>query len=549
MKQLWRIPDFLDLEYFFIQDKQLEEEKGASMLRDRDRNFYLNDIAQEFEATGSDREWLIHRWLQGRRSRENKKSQDGQALLPGRMWYELYGLFWSVFSFLAMATGAGLAYSFLTYSGKQPVNVSLFSLVFVGFQILFLVALFLAWIYRKIRGLDLRSSLLLSLVNKGLNSFLFKIRKYGLDSMGGMRRSQFAAALAAVRARGKGYGALFFWPLFLLFQLFGIAFNFGVLGALLVKVASSDLAFGWQSTIQLSSQFVSKIVQWLAFPWSWLLGSTSYPSLHQIEGSRMILKDGFYHLASGDLVSWWPFLCLAICCYCLLPRILLFVAGFFARNRALACISFDRADHNQLLHRLLTPRLETSIRKEVADEPAVELAVEVKPYTPHQQESSVSGEEEVVEKILPQQDTIAVNGNLLALIPDELFDDCDSVELGQFCQKAFGYKVGRSLRINEEYSDNSTIIKNLQQNGEASCPPLLILQEAWQPPIQEMLRFLRELRAHCNDETHIIVALVGKPKPDTLFTRVAENDLKIWQQKMATLIDPCLQLSPLVDAR
>ncbi len=382
------------------------------------------------------------------------------------------------------------------------------------------------------RGFDLRSSLLLSLVNRGLNSFLFKIRRYGLDSMGGMQRSQFAAALAAVRARGKGYGTLFFWPLFLLFQLFGMAFNFGVLGAVFIKVASSDLAFGWQSTFQLSSQFVAKIVQWLAFPWAWLLGSTSYPSLSQIEGSRMILKDGFYHLASEDLVSWWPFLALAICFYCLLPRIILFVAGSFARNRALAGISFDRAEHNQLLHRLLTPRLETSIRKEPAAEPAIKP-----PHNPQ------------TEKVFQRKETVAINGNLLALIPDELFDDCDLGELGQLCQQAFGYNVGKSLRMNEECSDNSTLFQHLREDDESACSPLLILQEAWQPPIQEMLGFLRELRSHCDDETHIIVALVGKPKPDTLFTRVSENDLKIWQQKLATLIDPCLQLSPLVGVR
>jgi hypothetical protein len=72
------------------------------------------------------------------------------------------------------------------------------------------------------------------------------------------------------------------------------------------------------------------------------------------------------------------------------------------------------------------------------------------------------------------------------------------------------------------------------------------LQEAWQPPIQEVLRFLRELRLHCDEETHIIVALVGKPDPDTLFTQVTDTDLHIWQQKIATLLDPCLQLSPLV---
>ncbi len=544
MKSLWRIPDFLDLELFFIQDKQLEEEQGIAALRDRDRNLYLDAVEPELEeGTEPDREWLIHRWLQERRSLENQEC-DGQALLPGRMWYELYGLFWSLFSFLAMASGAGLAWSFLSYSGAEPVNVSLFFLVFVGFQVCILLALLLIWIFRRVRGLDLRSSLLLSLVNKGLNAFLFKIRKYGLDSMESSRRSQFAAALAAVRTRGKGYGALFSWPVFLLFQLFGIAFNFGVLGVLLVKVASSDLAFGWQSTIQLSSQFVARLVQWIAVPWSWLLGSATYPDLSQIQGSRMILKDGFYHLISSDLVSWWPFLCLAICCYCLLPRIVLFMAGTFWRKKSLARISFHRPDHNQLLHRLLSPRLETSPQKTVEKKP---LTVPVEPKQERQfVKDSKSTPAQTVEQKDSKKESIVINGELLALIPDELIDDCDFSQLGQLCQQAFGYTVGRSLRINEEYSDNNLIFTQLKQEIDSTCPPLLILQEAWQPPIQEMLRFLSELRLHCDEETHIIVALIGKPNPDTLFTKVAKTDLSIWQQKTATLLDPCLQLSPLV---
>ncbi len=538
MKPLWRIPDFLDLEYFFIQDKQLEEKDGTSVLRDRDRNFYLTEIAPEFEATEADREWLIYKWLQEQRNLENR-SQNGRALLPGRMWYELYGLFWSVVSFMAVTTGATLSYSFLTYTGKQPVNVSLFFLVFVGFQFLILLSLFCAAIVRKMQGLDLRSSLLLSFVNKGLSSFLFRIRRYGLDKMGGMRRSQFAAALAAVRARGKGYGPLFFWPLFLLFQLFGIAFNFGVLGALLVKVATSDLAFGWQSTIQLSSEFVFRTVQWLAFPWSWLLGSGSYPALGQIEGSRMVLKDGFYHLASKDLVSWWPFLCLAICCYCLLPRIILFIVGSIERNRTLGRISFNRADHNQLLHRLLTPRLEISISGKNPED-LLGKATDIQP------EKYVNSTQNTPTQCITEKRTVAVNGDLLALIPDELFDDCDVSELEQFCRQAFGYRISSTIRMDGEYIDNSALVKHFLHEEGTACKPLLILQEAWQPPIQEMLRFLQELRTHCDDETHMIVALVGKPKPDTLFTPVTENDLKIWQQKVATLADPCLQLSPLV---
>lgn len=546
MRQLWRIPDFLDLEYFFARDQKLAEEEGASVLRERDRALYLEEIEVELTGAEPEREWLIYRWLQVRRSRENL-AQGGQALLPGRMWYELYGLFWSLFSFLAVAAGAGLAYSFLSYSGKQPVNVSSFMLFFVGFQTLLLLFLLAAWIYRSLRGVDLRSSLLLSLVNTALNALLFKIRRYGLDSMAAGQREQFAAAFTAVRARGKGYGAIFFWPLFLLFQLFGVAFNCGVLGSVLVKVAGTDLAFGWQSTIQLSAEFVSRLVQWLAFPWSWVLpASTSYPSLAQIEGSRMILKEGIYHLASEDLVSWWPFLCLAIFSYCLLPRIFLFVAGTVGRNRSLARISFRRVDHNQLVHRLLTPRLET--RPVAAVQPAAapvkdfpvgkkeEVAVETPP--------PVSVEQEEVSEV---KTTPAVNGTLLALIPDELFADCDLHELERHCHHAFGYGVGAAIRINEESSDTRALLVRLGESSVSACQPLLILQEAWQPPIREMLRLLQEIRETCGDETPIIVALVGRPRPETLFTCASVSDLHIWQQKTAVLGDPYLQVSPLVE--
>ena len=356
MRQRWRISDFLDLEFFFIQDRKLARDKGEGVLRERDRNLYLDEIEPDVAGGEPDREWLIFRWLQVRRGRENQDRIE--ALLPGQVWSGL-SQFGPLVVLLVMAiSGAGLAYSALSYSGKEPVNVSLFFLLFVVVQVLFLISLLLFWVMRRVKGLDLRSAYGLSLVNKCLSLF-FKSGKYCPVNS---RRAQFTAALAAVRARGKGYGSLFFWLPFRLLQISGIAFNLGVLGALLVKVAITDLAFGWQSTIQLSSEFVSTFVEWLALPWSWLLGPAAYPDLTQIEGSRMILKEGMYHLASADLASWWPFLSLAIVCYCLLPRVLLFGIGLVGSKRALARVSLRRADYNQLVHRLLTPRLETGAR-------------------------------------------------------------------------------------------------------------------------------------------------------------------------------------------
>jgi len=206
MRQQWHISDFLDLEYFFIQDRKLAEEKGEGILRDRDRSLYLKEIEPDVAGVDRDREWLIQRWLQVRRQRESQINSE--ALLPGSVWSRMscYGPL--VVFLLMLISGAGLVYSALSYSGKEPVNVSLFFLLVVIFQILLLLSFLLVWILRRVRGRALRSSYSLSLVNKGL-AFFFKPWKYGLDSG---QRAHFAATLAAVRARSRGYGSLLFWP-------------------------------------------------------------------------------------------------------------------------------------------------------------------------------------------------------------------------------------------------------------------------------------------------------------------------------------------------
>ena len=75
---------------------------------------------------------------------------------------------------------------------------------------------------------------------------------------------------------------------------------------------------------------------------------------------------------------------------------------------------------------------------------------------------------------------------------------------------------------------------------------VLLLQEAWQPPIQELFSFLRRLRETVGEQPTIIIALIGKPATDTILTPVKKLNLQIWQQKIATLDDPGLQLVELV---
>ena len=139
----------------------------------------------------------------------------------------------------------------------------------------------------------------------------------------------------------------------------------------------------------------------------------------------------------------------------------------------------------------------------------------------------------------------ALHGSLIALIPDELFAGCDLQKLDLLSRQAYGYEVKQSFCLTGEESDPNLIFKILEKPIGGSVS-LLLLQEAWQPPIQEMLTFLRKLRTFCGAEAQIIIALVGKPEPSTIFTPVAENDLRIWQQKTAILGDLYIQVSPLV---
>jgi hypothetical protein len=78
------------------------------------------------------------------------------------------------------------------------------------------------------------------------------------------------------------------------------------------------------------------------------------------------------------------------------------------------------------------------------------------------------------------------------------------------------------------------------------CEDVLLLQEAWQPPIQELLYFLEKLRRITGEQSTLIVALVGKPAAGTMLTPVKPLNLQVWQRKISTLADPGLLLVELV---
>ena len=73
--------------------------------------------------------------------------------------------------------------------------------------------------------------------------------------------------------------------------------------------------------------------------------------------------------------------------------------------------------------------------------------------------------------------------------------------------------------------------------------PVIVIQEAWQPPIAETLLYFRKLRELIGPETLIHIFLVGKPAPDNRFSDIMPADWQIWQQAIQRLGDPFIGIN------
>ena len=531
MKTRWHLPDILDLEYFLHRDEaEIRDPDAAKALAQRDREIYLAHIQPKMPGEKPlSRRFILKSWLSRRRF-EEKTALPEEVPLPGEIYKEIYRLLWWLFVVLGILAGAGLASSFLIYQGTEPLNVAYYFGCLILSQFLLMLLLILIISVRLVNRSFTANSVLYSLISRLLVRFFLWVQKRTVKSLSGTRRSGIEAALGVVRGRRKVYGSIFYWPVFVLAQVFGVCFNIGIIAATLIKVVASDIAFGWQSTVQFSPEVVYDLVRNLALPWSWFVpAGIAHPSLAEIEGSRMVLKEGIYHLATGDLISWWPFLCFAALFYGLIPRAILLFAGVVAKNRTLDKQDFEFGDIDRLMHRLQSPLLSTE-------------------GTPTSEPPMDEGRKETKRPIpataVPQEPPSGKH--VVALVPDDIFDEFTQDQLGSVVEKALGFQVREKIRIGTDYESDRTVLKSLGRfNWQNGRPHVLLLQEAWQPPIREILNFIQEIRSAIGEKGGIEVGLVGKPSPDTIFTPVKEDNWNAWIQKLGGLGDPYLRLERL----
>lgn len=567
------LKDIIDLDFLLGLDEGRETvDTNAIAARDRDIFRRIND-GDRLDDAG-----LIAGWLEQRRllfSQETGKGGPG-AKLPGALFDSFYLWITKWVFACGLAAGGLCAYSFLAYHGSRPVNVTLFVAVFILFPALLCLAAAFVGLHQfrsGPAGSGWSATLHRLSMRLFIDKFMVRLEKWAAPIQ--TRFPQFSKdANDLLHLDTRSFRSILFWPVFITLSLGALGFSTGALGGTFFRIMVTDLAFGWQSTLLTSGESVHRLVSWMALPWSWAMPDIFVPTLEQIEGSRIILKEGIAGLASEHLAAWWPFLCMGMLVYGLIPRMVLVGLGRTARTIALARFDLSRPGYQRLLMRMRSPRMGMDIKEtggsrakfraplprpepepveEKAKKPVVMPKPDtiVKPPAPEPQPKPAPKPEPKVEprpKPEPEpepgppviSDTPAVKEETpgaLVLGSARGFEENDQEQIKTGLEQQFGIHIAATLGIHFDFDeDRDQIAANINDLAQG---PLIVLQEVWQPPIRGLLYYFVQLRETFPD---LPIWIVMIQTMDQAEKDVAPSDVnfQVWKSAVNQLNDPLI---------
>lgn len=116
-------------------------------------------------------------------------------------------------------------------------------------------------------------------------------------------------------------------------QHFSLGFGLGMLLTFIAYLALTDMAFGWSSTLDVSSQTVFQLTTVLSLPWAAFVPD-AVPSLALIEHTRFFRIDAVQIDHAAMYGQWWSFLLMNLIIYALIPRLITWFLASWGLSRA-----------------------------------------------------------------------------------------------------------------------------------------------------------------------------------------------------------------------
>ncbi len=353
---------------------------------------------------------------------------------------------------------------------KQPVNVLLFLTLFIGVQWAFLVLTVLV----GMTALFNLSALHLPFENFNPAKLLFGrvIKQFSKKINSSTSSIAWELFSDVIRLSLLRWG-----------QLFGMAFNLGGLIAFFVVLAFTDRNFGWSSTFNISDDSLFSFFDVISTPWKYFLPEATL--------TADIVRDTRFHFLqstfSGEQVesmrAWWPFLFATIFVYGLLPRVVLWVIFKIQAAKKSRQVFMSYPGVRLVLDRMVFPVVTTQshtaegsqiISPKISKQPAINL-----------------------------QETISIidwAGALSHVDPDRFLSMCGFKNYD--IQKA-----GLDLNLDE------TLLASFHKNTSTT---IVIAVKSWEPPLEELRDFLRDLMESTKASTIYLLLVPLKKKAITV---------------------------------
>jgi hypothetical protein len=140
-------------------------------------------------------------------------------------------------------------------------------------------------------------------------------------------------------------------------------------------------------------------------------------------------------------------------------------------------------------------------------------------------------------------------GECAILIGEELRRQLDQPAFARRLEARLNLRPAIWLDWTELSDTRQSVLEEISPTGhDQQLKRLVVIEEAWQPPIAEKLEGLRSLRQAAGPDARLIVLLVGRPQGGDVLTPVRPSDLRVWEERLQSLADPRLRVEALIDS-